>query len=84
MGRGGVNPPDHPIKMRIIMILLTKLGGKEVLINERQIETAQETPDTVITMINGHTYIVTETIEEIMDKVVAFNKSTKKKTRLGD
>jgi len=66
------------------MILLTKLGGKEVLINERQIETAQETPDTVITMINGHTYIVTETIEEIMDKVVAFNKSTKKKTRLGD
>ena len=66
------------------MIILTKLGGKEVLINERQIETAQETPDTVITMINGHTYIVTETIEEIMDKIAAFNKSIKKKTRLSD
>jgi flagellar protein FlbD len=59
------------------MILLTKLGGKEVLINNQLIETAQETPDTVITMSNGHTYIVTEKLDEIVDKIVEFNKATR-------
>jgi flagellar protein FlbD len=61
-----------------IMILLTKLGGKEVLINDKLIETAQETPDTVITMNNGHTYIVTEKLDEIMDKIVEFNRSNRR------
>ncbi|MCL2633518.1 MAG: flagellar FlbD family protein [Oscillospiraceae bacterium] len=63
------------------MIRLTKLGGKEILINENQIETAQETPDTVITMMNGHTYIVTESVEEIMDKVLEFSRLSKRKAR---
>jgi len=64
------------------MILLTKLGGKEILINEQLMETAQETPDTVITMNNGHTYIVSEKLDEIMDKVVEFNKQTKRSSKL--
>jgi len=60
------------------MILLTKLGGKEILINEELIETAQETPDTVVTMNNGHSYIVSEKIDEIMDKIVEFNRLIKR------
>ena len=57
------------------MIFLTKMGGKEVLINEQLIETASETPDTVIVMSNGHTYLVTETLSEIMEKINEFRKS---------
>lgn len=60
------------------MILLTKLGGKQVLINDRLMETAQETPDTVITMNNGHTYIVTEKLDVIMNKIVEFNRLSKR------
>ena len=56
------------------MIILTKLGGKEILINENQIESAQETPDTVIMMNNGHTYIVAEPLSEIIEKTVQFKK----------
>jgi len=63
------------------MIILTKLGGKEILINESLIETAQETPDTVITMNNGHTYIVSEKLGEIIDKAVEFRRQTKRKLR---
>ncbi|MCL1831792.1 MAG: flagellar FlbD family protein [Oscillospiraceae bacterium] len=63
------------------MIVLTKLGGQEILINENLIETAQETPDTVVTMNNGHTYIVSEGIGEIVDKIVEFNRLTKRKPR---
>ena len=45
------------------MIFLTKLDGKEILLNELFIETVTETPDTVITMSNGHTYIVRESMK---------------------
>jgi flagellar protein FlbD len=65
------------------MILLTRLSGKEMLINQNLIETAQETPDTVVTMSNGHTYIVSEKLDEIMDKVVEFNRQSKRRTRVG-
>jgi flagellar protein FlbD len=61
------------------MIILTKLGGKEILINEQLIETAQETPDTVIIMNNGHTYIVTEKLTEIEDKIIEFNRLCKRR-----
>jgi len=58
------------------MIILTKMGGKEILVNEEQIETAQETPDTVISMSNGHTYIVTETLKEIRDLSVKYRRES--------
>jgi len=63
------------------MIILTKLSGKELLVNEQHIETASETPDTVITMNNGHTYIVSEKLDEIMDKVIDFNRQSKRDAR---
>jgi flagellar protein FlbD len=64
------------------MIKLTKLGGKEIMVNEQLIETGQETPDTVITMSNGHSYIVSEKLDEIMDRIVEFNRLSKRKSRL--
>ena len=51
------------------MIILTKLGGKEFLLNEELIEVVNETPDTVIVLENGHSYIVRESISELMEKI---------------
>lgn len=67
--------------MVISMIILTKLGGKEILVNERLIESAKETPDTVVTMSGGTTYIVSETLDEIMDKVLEYNRLSKRDIR---
>lgn len=61
------------------MILLTKLGGKPFLINEGLIETAYETPDTVIVMSNGHTYIVCETLKEIVDKCADYQRASRRR-----
>lgn len=47
------------------MIKLNRLNGTELLVNEQFIETAEQAPDTVVTMQNGHRYFVKETIEEI-------------------
>ena len=51
------------------MIILTKLDGKEFLLNEELIEVVNETPDTVIVLENGHSYIVRESISELVEKI---------------
>ena len=40
------------------MIEVTKLDGVKILLNDRYIETVEETPDTVITLSTGRKIIV--------------------------
>ena len=56
------------------MIFLTKLDGKEFLLNELMIESVTETPDTVITLSNGHTNIVRESMKELQNKILEYNR----------
>lgn len=65
------------------MIVLTKLNGREIMLNEDHIENVVETPDTVITMINGNSYIVQESVEEIFRRIVAFNRASRGRVREG-
>ena len=46
------------------MVILTKLDGTTFMLNDDLIETVNETPDTVIVLENGHSYIVRESIRE--------------------
>ena len=57
------------------MIVLTKLNGKDIMLNEEQIENVVESPDTVVNMVNGNSYIVQESLKEIMGKIVAFHRA---------
>ena len=57
------------------MIILTKLNGKDIMLNEDQIENVMEAPDTVVNMANGHSYIVQESLNEIMGKIVGFRRA---------
>ncbi|MDR0821904.1 MAG: flagellar FlbD family protein [Oscillospiraceae bacterium] len=66
------------------MITLTKIGGKEILINEDLIETAYETPDTVVVMNNGHTYIVAERLTDIIERAADFKRGTRRRYRSCD
>lgn len=51
------------------MVFLTKLDGKTFMLNEELIETVNETPDTVIVLENGHSYIVRESMKELQKKI---------------
>lgn len=62
------------IRLRYDMIFLTKLDGKEFLLNELMIETVTETPDTVVVMSNGHSYIVRESMKEIQTIILEHNR----------
>lgn len=63
------------------MIFLTKLDGKEFLLNEQLIETVTETPDTVIVLSNGHSYIVRESMKELQIKILEYNRNKRRRIR---
>ncbi len=59
------------------MIELTKFDGSEILLNEHYIEFVEETPDTVISLVNGKKIIVKESRQEIKNLVLLYNKCIK-------
>lgn len=63
------------------MIILTKLDGKEFMLNEQLIETVTETPDTVIVLSNGHSCIVRESMREIRQKIIEYNRNQRRRIR---
>lgn len=56
------------------MIQLSRLNGSHVVINSDLIETIEATPDTVITLINDHKWVVREGVEEVLERVVAYKR----------
>ena len=55
------------------MIKLTKLNDEEFVLNSNQIETIEQIPETKIVLMNKDFYIVQETTNEIIDKIIEFN-----------
>ncbi len=56
------------------MIVLHKLNGDEFVLNSNHIETVEERPDTVITLSNEKKYLVTESAQDIMEKVIEYKR----------
>jgi flagellar protein FlbD len=54
------------------MILLTRLDGREVVINTDLIVTVERTPDTVVTLTTGDRIMVRESVGEVVERSVAF------------
>ncbi len=56
------------------MIELTGLGGSTFLLNSSLIETIESIPETKITLTNGKYFLVAEEKEEIVQKIIAYNR----------
>lgn len=54
------------------MIQLTRLNGIPIVLNSDLIKTAESSPDTMITLINGEKIIVRETCEDISERVLEY------------
>jgi flagellar protein FlbD len=54
------------------MIDVTRLDGRPFTINADLIELIETTPDTIIRLINGNTYLVRESRHEVVDKVITY------------
>lgn len=56
------------------MIKLTKLDLQVFILNGEIIETVEEVPHTVIKTMNGNKYIVKESADEVVEKVVEYKR----------
>jgi flagellar protein FlbD len=54
------------------MIELTRLNGTPMVLNSDLIKTAEASPDTMLTLINGEKLIVREDMAEIVERVLAY------------
>ena len=54
------------------MITLHRINGEPFTVNSDLIETIESTPDTVIRLVNGHRYVVSEPMEQIVQRVVEY------------
>ncbi|WP_028829214.1 flagellar FlbD family protein [Proteocatella sphenisci] len=57
------------------MIKLTKLNNEEFVINCAQIMTIDIIPESKITLMNKEHFIVLESIDEIIEKTIEYNRS---------
>lgn len=57
------------------MIKLTRLNQLPFYLNSDLIEHIDSTPDTVVSLTSGQKFLVTESPEEVCEKVVAFRRA---------
>jgi flagellar protein FlbD len=57
------------------MVKVTKLNGREFVINSDLIKFIEETPDTIITLRDQERVLVRESADEIVRRVIDFRRS---------
>ena len=57
------------------MIIVTRLNGPPMALNCDLIERVEATPDTVLTLVDGTKYVVSEDVEVVIDRVREFRAS---------
>ncbi|MCT4606726.1 MAG: flagellar FlbD family protein [Marinisporobacter sp.] len=57
------------------MIKVTKLNGKEYVVNSDLIEFIESTPDTVITLTTGKKIIILESVDQTIKKIIKYKQS---------
>lgn len=57
------------------MIALTRLNGSRFAVNSDLIERIDAAPDTVLTLVDGTKYVVSEGLDEVIESIRAFRAS---------
>jgi flagellar protein FlbD len=57
------------------MIRVSRLNGKEFVVNADLIQFLEETPDTVITLLNHEKIVVREKADEVIRRVIEYQKN---------
>lgn len=63
------------------MIKLTRFNQSELYLNPDLFKTIEETPDTVITLVNDDHYLVREKAEEVIRRIVDYRVRILKQSR---
>ena len=56
------------------MIFLKKITDENFALNPDLIQTIEETPDTMILLVTGNRFIVSDSMTEVVDKVIEYRR----------
>ena len=56
------------------MIAVTKLNGEQFVVNAELVELAESTTDTIVSLTTGKKYMVKETVDEIIDRIIQYRR----------
>ncbi len=56
------------------MITVTRLDKRVVVLNADLIKMLEATPDTIITLINGDTMLVRESVDEVVQRAIDYQR----------
>jgi len=57
------------------MIKLTRLNNQPLMVNSDLIKCVENAPDTLLTLVTGEKIIVSETSEQVLERVIAFRRA---------
>ena len=57
------------------MIRMTRLNNQVIVVNSDLIESLEATPDTVVTLTTDRKYVVRESVDELIDRIVAYRRA---------
>jgi flagellar protein FlbD len=55
--------------MDVLMIIVTRRNGTRFALNPDLVERIEETPDTVVTLVGGVKYVVSESVEDLIAQI---------------
>jgi flagellar protein FlbD len=56
------------------MIALTRLNGHPIMLNCDLIESLEETPDTVVTLVSGNKLVIRDKMRDVQEKIIDFKR----------
>ena len=56
------------------MIYVTRLDQSTMVVNAELIATGESTPDTLITLSNGHQFLVRDTVEDVVTRAIEYRR----------
>jgi flagellar protein FlbD len=59
------------------MITVTRINGEAIVVNAEMIKTIEQTPDTMITLVNGDRFFVREPLAEVVRRAVEYARSVR-------
>lgn len=65
------------------MIKTIRLNGKELVVNAELIQFVEKTPDTMITLTSREKIMVKDSMEEIINKMIDYQRLIRRKTIAG-
>jgi flagellar protein FlbD len=57
------------------VIRLHRLDGSELIINADLIEAVEARPDTIITLVTGKKYVVSDTVSRVLGQTIAYKRA---------